>query len=82
MTAIVLMAAGLLPVGTVAARWLASMTFWPVATQIDGSYWSLGIEVAFYLLIATQLVPLYRSTREPIAQTLLVLVASTRLSWL
>jgi peptidoglycan/LPS O-acetylase OafA/YrhL len=55
MTAIVLMVTGLLPAGTVAARWLTSMTFWPIATQIDGSYWSLGIEVAFYLLIATQL---------------------------
>ena len=36
-------------------RWATSMLFWPFWPQVDGSYWTLGIEIAFYLLIATQL---------------------------
>ena len=56
-TAAVILASGAEPLGVVAPKWLASMTFWPVATQIDGSYWTLGIEVAFYLLVAVTLRP-------------------------
>lgn len=32
--------------------WWRSLRFWPVGEQIDGSYWTLGIEVSFYLLMA------------------------------
>lgn len=39
----------------VAWRWLASITFWPIAPQIDAPYWTLGIELAFYMLVASQL---------------------------
>ena len=37
---------------TVAVPLLRSLTFWPVGEQIDGSYWSLGIECSFYLVMA------------------------------
>jgi peptidoglycan/LPS O-acetylase OafA/YrhL len=32
-------------------RWAAAVTFWPFDPWIDGVYWTLGIEVAFYSLI-------------------------------
>lgn len=35
-----------------AHSWLLSMTFWPQGIPVDPSYWTLGIECAFYLLIA------------------------------
>ena len=35
--------------------WLVSMSFLPEREQIDPSYWTLGIELVFYLLIATGL---------------------------
>jgi len=31
--------------------WWRSMRFWPIGDQIDGSYWTLGVEVSFYLMI-------------------------------
>jgi len=34
------------------ADWARSITFWPIGPQIDPSYWTLGIELAFYLVIA------------------------------
>jgi peptidoglycan/LPS O-acetylase OafA/YrhL len=37
------------------SRWLVSMSFAPNGLQIDPSYWTLGIELYFYLLIATGL---------------------------
>nr|WP_299850589.1 acyltransferase [Sphingomonas bacterium] len=36
-------------------RWADSMIFAPGIVQIDPSYWTLGIELCFYLLIATGL---------------------------
>ncbi len=37
---------------TIAAPLLRSLTFWPWGKQIDGSYWTLGIECSFYAVIA------------------------------
>lgn len=37
------------------SRWLVSASFAPNGLQIDPSYWTLGIELYFYLLIATGL---------------------------
>lgn len=34
------------------AGWGRAVLFWPVGTPIDGSYWTLGIELAFYLAVA------------------------------
>ncbi|MBM3927588.1 MAG: acyltransferase [Sphingomonadales bacterium] len=53
-TALVLIADGT-PAGEVAARWRNSVTFAPVGRAIDGSYWTLGIEVNFYLAVAVAL---------------------------
>ena len=36
-------------------QWLRSVTFWPLGDAIDPSYWTLGIETAFYLLVALRL---------------------------
>lgn len=36
---------------TLGAAWLRSVSFWPLGQQIDGSYWTLGIEIAFYGLV-------------------------------
>ena len=40
--------------GTVslAAAWWRSIRFWPIGEQIDGSYWTLGVELSFYLMVA------------------------------
>lgn len=55
LTALVVLATGSATIQSVLPPWIASMTFWPIATQIDRSYWTLGIEVAFYILVATRL---------------------------
>ena len=55
LTAVVLATTAVWPIDEVAVRWLTSLLFWPSRPQIDGSYWSLGLEVNFYLLIALQL---------------------------
>jgi peptidoglycan/LPS O-acetylase OafA/YrhL len=39
------------PTNGLADAYLRSMTLWPGALWIDGVYWTLGIEVAFYLLV-------------------------------
>lgn len=36
-----------------AGDWWRSMCFWPIGAQIDGPYWTLGVEMSFYLAIAT-----------------------------
>jgi peptidoglycan/LPS O-acetylase OafA/YrhL len=38
--------------GSLGDDWLRSMIFWPAGDQIDASYWTLGIEVAFYGVVA------------------------------
>lgn len=37
------------------AEWLRSVAFWPLGDAIDPSYWTLGVEAAFYLLVAWRL---------------------------
>ncbi|MES2020316.1 MAG: acyltransferase family protein [Pseudomonadota bacterium] len=45
-----------LPAHDLPLRWLRSVTFWPGdGGWIDPSYWTLPIEICFYLLIATGL---------------------------
>ena len=39
----------------VLAAWLRSVTFAPAGVLIDPSYWTLGIELCFYTLVATRL---------------------------
>jgi len=50
-TAIVAVIAGDGSVFRILKRLLASMTFFPFSSQIDGSYWTLSIEIAFYLAV-------------------------------
>lgn len=54
-TALVVVASGHAQAVRLLPEWIASMTFWPVAPQIDDSYWTLGIELSFYLLVAVLL---------------------------
>ena len=37
-------------------RWFRSVIFWPMREQIDPSYWTLGIEVMFYLVVSACLI--------------------------
>jgi len=34
------------------AAWWRSVRFWPIGEQIDGSYWTLAVEISFYLVVA------------------------------
>jgi peptidoglycan/LPS O-acetylase OafA/YrhL len=54
-TAAVLVLGTSLAPATVAERWGSAMLFVPRTYPIDGSYWTLGLEVGFYLLCALAL---------------------------
>jgi peptidoglycan/LPS O-acetylase OafA/YrhL len=47
--------AGVVPGAALTAAWVRSMLFWPFGVQIDPVYWTLGIEIAFYAMIAATL---------------------------
>ncbi len=51
MTAALILTERLQTFGTVAMLWVHAVTFWPRGPWIDGVYWTLPIEVAFYTLI-------------------------------
>ncbi len=50
-TLAVLFASGCFGPGIV-IEWLRSILFWPIGSQIDDVYWTLGVEVFFYLAVA------------------------------
>lgn len=50
-TALVLLGMGAGPAHLL-TQWAGSMVFSPVGPWIDASYWTLGIEISFYLLVA------------------------------
>ena len=52
-TALAVVALGYVGVAAAAGRWLVAVSFLPLRYPIDGSYWSLPIEAAFYLVVAT-----------------------------
>ncbi|MEO7679319.1 MAG: acyltransferase, partial [Sphingomonas sp.] len=54
-TAMVLLAGATLSPGAVGAQWLRSVLFIPFGDQIDTVYWTLGIELCFYLFVAVWL---------------------------
>lgn len=41
--------------GQLFGEWLGSMALWPTGPWIDGVYWTLGVEIAFYALVAALL---------------------------
>lgn len=43
------------PSPSLVRQWLVAVTFWPTGAGIDPSYWTLGIELVFYLVIASGL---------------------------
>lgn len=45
------LAVGLHPSGELGIQYLKALTFWPAGPWIDGVYWTLGIELAFYGVI-------------------------------
>ncbi len=59
----------------VAVWWLRSVIFWPTGPWIDGSYWTLPIEVAFYAVILVCLAS-GRSRRVPVAMAILGVVST------
>ena len=52
-TLLILLAAA--PTPTLLQQWAMSMSFWPNEAGIDPSYWTLGIELFFYMAVATGL---------------------------
>jgi peptidoglycan/LPS O-acetylase OafA/YrhL len=54
-TATMLVLSVAMPDATLIQRWVASVIFAPNELQIDPSYWTLDIEICFYLVIATGL---------------------------
>lgn len=52
LTALVLLLGSSVPATAIAARWATSMALFPLGQPIDEIYWTLGIEVAFYALVA------------------------------
>ncbi|MES1973141.1 MAG: acyltransferase [Pseudomonadota bacterium] len=51
-TALVLLAGSTLTPGAIGIHWLRSIFFIPFGAQIDTAYWTLGIELCFYLFVA------------------------------
>lgn len=54
-TALLLLTVPGVDIGSVAHGWVDAVAFVPIGVQIDGSYWTLAIEIAFYALITTSL---------------------------
>lgn len=52
LTAAVGLLAGIAPSADLLTRWSTSVSFAPLGDQIDPSYWTLGVEISFYLLMA------------------------------
>ena len=50
-----LVAVGALPIAALLGQWVRSVGFWPLGDPIDPSYWTLGIEASFYLIVAARL---------------------------
>lgn len=55
LTALALAAWSAMPASEILRRWSASAAFWPMIPPIDPSYWTLGVEANFYLLMAAAL---------------------------
>jgi peptidoglycan/LPS O-acetylase OafA/YrhL len=67
------------PLASVGSRLARSAVFWPVSPWVDGAYWTLGIEVAFYALVG---IALAAGQRARLGAVLAVLGAISTLYWL
>jgi peptidoglycan/LPS O-acetylase OafA/YrhL len=53
--------------GPLFGEWLGSVVLWPAGPWIDGVYWTLGVEIAFYALVAALLAWRRVESLEPLA---------------
>ncbi|NYT41149.1 acyltransferase [Sphingomonas sp. R-74633] len=65
--------------GPLFTQWLGAFTLWPMGPWIDGVYWTLGVELAFYWLVAVLLARGAGDRLEGLAQGLAV---ASLLYWL
>jgi peptidoglycan/LPS O-acetylase OafA/YrhL len=56
--------------GALLTEWLGSMSLWPTGPWIDGVYWTLGVELAFYALVAAMLAWRKLDSLEPLGLVL------------
>jgi peptidoglycan/LPS O-acetylase OafA/YrhL len=56
--------------GPLFSEWRGAMTLWPTGPWIDGVYWTLGVEIAFYALVAARLAWRRVDGLEPLALAL------------
>ncbi|UPT53422.1 acyltransferase [Synechococcus phage Yong-M2-251] len=78
-TAAVALAIDLWPMGDLIMRWVRSAFFWPYGPWIDGVYWTLGVEVAFYLVVALAI----RAQRFMAIETVIIAVGcASSAAWL
>lgn len=62
-TLVMLLAATSWDRSTLFKQWLVAVSFSPFGSTIDPAYWTIGIEIAFYGLVATQIGGLHRKAR-------------------
>lgn len=62
-----------------AGDWLRSVLFWPTGEQIDESYWTLGVEVYFYLAVAVTIGG--RARRERLASLAWIIGLASAGGW-
>ena len=79
-SAVVLVAGGAAPPAGALGRWAASAALIPGLPQIDGAYWTLGVEIVFYAVVAVQL-GRARGNRAAIALTGLLLACLSLAYW-
>jgi peptidoglycan/LPS O-acetylase OafA/YrhL len=65
-----------IPASIVAWLWIRSVTFWPFQPWIDGSYWTLPVEISFYFLVLLCL-----STRRTYLPLVMALLGITSTVW-
>lgn len=58
--------------GDLLLRWARSLVLWPLGRQIDPSYWTLSIELCFYLVVAVLVGGTASRGIESVANTLLL----------
>jgi peptidoglycan/LPS O-acetylase OafA/YrhL len=65
--------------GPLFTEWLGAMSLWPAGPWIDGVYWTLGVEIAFYALVTALLAWRRIDSLEPLG---FVLAGASLAYWL